>query len=381
MMLTNTTLASEMHINPEASVAFTPTIADKNWRLRAMTNPLLRRTLNHFAARLALVVGLILSAGSAPAQLGEQPEPVWIRTTNWVPRYLTNVIKVSIPTNTFYDEYRTNWVRQKITNVVDIFRTNYLTDYRTNLVPVNEFRTNTQVAYVTNLKTLTFTNFETVLQMRTNWITQPVTNVVDFTNTVLAQKTHTNLVTAYETNLVRAWQTNLKTLTFTNFETVLVMKTNWVNVPVTNVVEIELPAPKARPVAVTTPAPAKVEPAPKTEPAPVASAVDFAARMEFELTHTGKPAKPDQFPIRLVLKSTAATAILPVQEWRVEKVDGGVFMIGSRADFTGTLPAGTYRVTARLRAADNTIRSLRCQIDVQADGSAQRSPALAAPVR
>ena len=104
--------------------------------------------------------------------------------------------------------------------------------------------------------------------------------------------------------------------------------------------------------------------------------------MECELTHTAKPSKPDQYPIRLVLKAADATeGILPVQEWRVEKVEGGAFMVGSRAEFTGILPAGNYRVSARLRASDNSVRSIRCQIEVKADGSTQRSPGLPATTR
>ena len=63
-------------------------------------------------------------------------------------------------------------------------------------------------------------------------------------------------VDAFSTNVVSGYQTNVKVLTFTNWETVLIMKTNWVNAPLTNVVEIELPTPGR-----TTPlAPAQVIP-------------------------------------------------------------------------------------------------------------------------
>lgn len=310
----------------------------------------------------------------ATAASAEPSENIWLRTTNYQPRFITNVIQVSIPTNTFLDEYHTNWVRQRITNVVDIYRTNLLTAFRTNIVPVAEYSTNVQVAYTTNFKTLTLTNWETVLFMRTNWVSVPVTNIVDFTNTVVARHTLTNEIVAYETNLVRAWQTNLKVISLTNWETVLVMKTNWVNVPLTNLVEIEVPATQFATPA-TARAPASTQPG--TAAAPVASPVDLNAHLDFELTHTGLPLKGGQHPVRLVLRPTdGSDAILPVQEWRVEKVDGGALMVGSRPEFSGTLPAGHYRVTVRLRAPDGALRSLRCQLEVKPDGSAQRSSAL-----
>jgi hypothetical protein len=98
--------------------------------------------------------------------------------------------------------------------------------------------------------------------------------------------------------------------------------------------------------------------------------------MEFELTHTGQPSPGGQHPVRLVLRPAGGDGeILPVQEWRVEKVDGGALLVGSRAEFTGALPAGNYRITARLRGADNQLRLLRCQLGVQADRSPQRGPA------
>lgn len=269
-----------------------------------MTTTLPARVVNRSLRFLCLLVASEVATTSVPAQFADRPEPIWIRTTNFLPRFITNIIKVSIPTNRFYDECRTNWVRQRITNVVDLFCT--------NIVPVVEFRTNLQIAYTTNLTTITLTN--------------------------------------------------------------------WVNVPVTNAVEIEIPIAKTESAPVTTPPPPPAKTASKAEPQqPVASNVDNSTRLEFELTHTAKPTKPDQYPVRLVLKAgDAADTILPVQEWRVDKVDGGAFMIGSRAEFTGTLPAGSYRVSARLRAGDNPLRNVGCQIDVKSDGSAQRSPGLPA---
>lgn len=274
------------------------------------------------AAALGFLLGACFAAGLATAQSDLHADTAWIRTTNYVPRFITNVVKVSIPTNTFYDEYHTNWIQQKITNVVDIYRTNLTTEFRTNVIPVDEFRTNIQAAYTTNLKTISLTNWETVLVMKTNWVTQPVTNVV----------------------------------------------------------EIEMPAPQPGPAAAAAASPStEPEPAPKPESSPVAAAPAPATGMGFELTHTGKPLKAGDYPIRLILKSAeAADEILPVQEWRVEKADGGALLVGSRPEFSGTLRLGSYRVTARLRGSDNVLRSFRCQVDVKADASAERSPALPA---
>jgi hypothetical protein len=267
-------------------------------------------------------VALALVNPATQVQSATQPETIWVSATNWTPRYLTNVIKVSIPTNTFVDEYHTNWVRQKITNVLDVFRTNLMTDFQTNMVYVNAFRTNVQFAY----------------------------------------------------------QTNVKVFSLTNWETVLVMKTNWVHRPVTNVVEIELPAPVPVSATSATLPPSKPEPVAKAEAQPVAGKVDFSQKMEFELQPAGRSPKPDQIAIRLILKVTGESAeVLPVQEWRVDKVNGGAFMVGSHPEFTATLPAGTYKVLARARAEDGSLRSILGQVVVSADGQAQRSPASIPP--
>ena len=316
------------------------------------------------AAFLGPVLAVIGLADSFAAESPARPTAVSVVTTNWSPRWITNVIQVSIPTNLFRDEYRTNWVEHRVTNTLDVFKT--------NVVSVDDFHTNLVVAYRTNLKSLTFTNWVPVLVMRTNFVTQPVTNIVEFTNTVIAETTLTNRVTAY--------QTNLRAFTLTNWETVLVMKTNWVTRPITNVVEIDLPAPAAAVTA--SPATAKpVAPVPAGTTT-VAATVDVTQSLEFELTHTANAAKPDQYPIRLILKSPGeATAILPVQEWRVEKVGGGAFMVGSRAEFTAVLPSGEYKITARVRANDGTTKNIRGNTEVKADASAVRSSASATATR
>lgn len=305
---------------------FDRTIDATNLYQRAMNFKLRRCRVGLSAWFLPSWLVLLALCASVYAQFDQHSETVFVRTTNYVPRYITNVIKVSIPTNSFYDEYRTNWVRQKITNVVDVFRTNFSTEYRTNLIPVAEFRTNVQVAYVTNLKHISLTNWETVL----------------------------------------------------------VMKTNWVNLPVTNVVQLDLPTPRpelAAPSQLKS-APAQPEPSRAAEPVRPAAPAAPSTGMEFQLVQTAKPIAPDQHPIRLVLRTAGGgDGVLPVQEWRVERVNGTAFSVGSKAEFTGTLPAGSYRITARLRGADNVLRILRGQVEVTADGAAQTVPATTASPR
>src|SRR5439155_22449900 len=155
------------------------------------------------------------------------------------------------------------------------------------------------------------------------------------------QKFQTNIVLAHQTNLVTAYQTNLKTLNLTNWETVLVMRTNWITQPAHNVLQIQLPAPA--PSLAAAPAPAKTE-AP-AEAKHAAAPVDLAQKMEFELTPNGKAIKPDQFPIQLALRTVGEPrVVLPVHEWRVERTDGGVLLLGSRPEFTATLPSGVYKI-------------------------------------
>lgn len=283
---------------------------------------------SRFYTSLKVAAALAVATASALAQPGVSPETVYIRTTNWTSQYVTNVIKVSLPTNVFYNEFQTNWIRQKITNVVDVFRTNFMTEFRTNLLRVD------------NLKT----NYITVYQ--------------------------TNLITSYQTNLIAAYHTNLKTLSFTNWQNVLVMKTNWITTSVTNTVEIDLPKPTAAAHA-SAPAPAAVKSQFSTPtPAPAALASEG---LEFELTQIGKGPKADQIAIKLTLQDV--NGVQPVQEWRIEKGAGGGLSLGSRPEFTATLSAGTYKVFARVRSSDGSLRSFRGQIEVKPDASVQRSVA------
>jgi hypothetical protein len=316
---------------------------------------------------LAALLTPVMPARAVSQTNGVRPLVVMASSTNVTARYITNVIQISMPTNIFVDEFRTNWVRRDVTNVVDLFRTNFVPWTKTNMLGVTSYVTNTFTAYRTNLNTITQTNWETVVVNRTNTITKPVTKVVEYTNTLLVEKTLTNLVTAFQTNFARAFLTNYKNLTLTNWETVLVMKTNWTSRPVTNVVEIEMSAP-ATPAA----AASVVATASKTEAARSASVNDITQKLEFDLTHIGTPERPGNFPVRLILLS-ANSAPLPVFEWRVEKADGTALMGGARPEFTGSLPAGVYKVVARIRADDGSIRTIRGSTEVKADASEVRT--------
>lgn len=80
--------------------------------------------------------------------------------TNWVERWITNLIEVRMPLNRFVDEYQTNWVTRYRTNRIDVYATNLVTRTLTNRIVVDAFQTNFVTAY------------------QTNWLTQVVTNEV-----------------------------------------------------------------------------------------------------------------------------------------------------------------------------------------------------------
>ena len=79
-----------------------------------------------------------LSAAS-PSLAGAE---VTITQTNWMERWITNVIKVQMPENRFVDEYHTNWVTQMRTNIVELYATNWAMVKLTNEIKVAKTRTN-----------------------------------------------------------------------------------------------------------------------------------------------------------------------------------------------------------------------------------------------
>ena len=99
--------------------------------------------------------------------------------TNWVERWVTNSIEVTVPANRFVTEYHTNVVLHVTTNVVDVYATNLVTRQFTNLVVVDAFQTYFVRAWQTNYRTLNVTNWTTAVVLRTNWLHQTVTNVAE----------------------------------------------------------------------------------------------------------------------------------------------------------------------------------------------------------
>ncbi len=105
--------------------------------------------------------------------------------TNYMDRWITNNVVVTMPRNLFMDVFHTNYVAQYSTNVIDVFRTNYLAAYQTNqvdvfvtnTVPVNV--TNLAQAWVTNTRTFWLTNLTTVVSFKTNLVSLVATNVVE----------------------------------------------------------------------------------------------------------------------------------------------------------------------------------------------------------
>jgi hypothetical protein len=233
---------------------------------------------------------------------------VTITRTNVAERWITNVIEVRMPVNRFVNEYRTNWVTQLRTNVVDV--------------------------YVTN------------------WVTRKLTNQVEMAATM------TNHVTSYHTN----WSL----LNLTNWQTVVLLKTNWISEAVTNVVQIDLPSqPVAAAAAPSEVVELKEAPVPIATPAPAAH---WAGPLAIEAARTSRPPANDLVEVQMKVKRTDTTAaLLQVQQWRVEREDGAILLFGQDQDFKRELPVGNYRVEAKLKVeGDNPPLSVRGTLSVTA---------------
>jgi hypothetical protein len=249
-----------------------------------------------------LAASLTLSA-SALSLTGTE---VTITRTNWADRCITNVIEVRMPVNRFVNEYRTNWVTQLQTNVVDVFLT--------------------------------------------NWVMRKLTNQVE--------------VAATWTNHVTAYQTNWSTLNLTNWQTVVLLKTNWLTQAVTNLVQIDLPS---RPI-VAAAAPNEVL-EPKDHPLqttmPALAAV-WAGPLAIEADRTARPPTNDLVEVQMKVRYTDNTAAPPqVQQWRVEREDGAILLFGQDQEFKRDLPLGNYKVEARMKVeGDNPPLSVRSTLSV-----------------
>ena len=277
----------------------------------------LLRTIRHGpVALLALLVSLPAFGAApnpdpAPALTGL--EMVDVLRTNWIPRVITNVIEIRMPTNIFITEYRTNRFVAWRTNVIDIYRTNWVTRTRTNTIAIEQTQTNLVIAYQTNWNTINLTNWKTALVFRTNLAMKTLTN------SVTVEQTRTNLTTRYQTNVI--------TLTLTNWETVPVIKTNRV--------KVNLPAAPAD--VVKAPGGGESKVATATASAPLESGTNWTV----EAARTEKPPAGNQVEVLLKLNSAGnADSFLSLQEWRVERTDGSVLLFGQGQEFKRESAAG-----------------------------------------
>ena len=256
---------------------------------------------------------------------------VTISRTNWVERWITNLIEIQMPDNRFVNVYHTNWVTQLRTNVVDVYATNWTMCKLTNQIEVVAIWTNHVTAYHTNWTTKTLTN-------------QMVVNLV-------------------RTNFVDLYNTNWSVLNLTNWQPVVLFKTNRITQLVTNVVQID---PPNRPVAAA-PAPNEVvEPlqAPAETISPVPAA--WAGPLTIEAVRTDRPPANDLVEVQLKARPTDITAPpQQIQHWRVEREDGAVLLFGQDQEFKRQLPVGKYKVEAKLKAeGDDSPLSLRGTLSV-----------------
>ncbi|HOX55787.1 MAG TPA: hypothetical protein P5205_09195 [Candidatus Paceibacterota bacterium] len=269
-----------------------------------------------------------------------------ITRTNWSDRWITNVIELTMPVNHFVNEYHTNWVTHLRTNVFNVYATNHVLRTETNRVVVDAFQTNYAVSFHTNWNMRRVTNHVVVDAIWTNTVVEYRTNRIE--------KTQINpvTVTLLQTNIVNNYQTNWSTLSLTNWETVVLFKTNWLSQPVTNFIQVDMPARAAAAVS------AQSEPVPPqaalTEPGFPAPSVDWTGPLAIEAARTSRPPANDLVEVRLRVRWTGQTANpLQVQNWRVEREDGAVFLFGQEQEIKRQLPLGKYKVEARLKANDD----------------------------
>jgi hypothetical protein len=271
----------------------------------------------------------------------------YVTRTNWVEKPITNIVEVRMPRNVFVNEYRTNWVEQVHTNlvvkevprkvVVDFVHTNVTTHYSTNFINKSEQR----MVYIDVLST----NFVDVFR----------------TNVKVLRLTNDFAVNLFKTNVVDRYRTNWQTLNFTNFQTVLVMKTNWVTQPVTNLVELDLPAkstPSSPPVSSPNSAAKPERPA-----KPIASATDVPI---LEGVKTGNHPGNNFVEVLLRVRWPGDAADAPVQQWKVEREDGAFMSVGLEKTFRKELATGNYKIEARLKS-DGPVQIVRGMLVITAN--------------
>jgi hypothetical protein len=302
-----------------------------------------------------VVLGLALAA--CHLSLAEE---VTITRTNWTERWITNEIKVRIPTNVFVDEFHTNWVPNYLTNVVDVYKTNLVTESLTNVVPVERtvtvMHTNFVPNYVTNVVDVYATNLLKVNV--TNVIAVETTNTVQVTqyktNWSTVRRTNELAVELVHTNFFDHWQTNWTTLTLTNWETVLLFRTNRIIHPITNVVLVDLST--NRTAARAAPPNVAVQTVDASAPAPAAPVLaTWTEEFAMEATKTARVLANNLGDVLLRVKwKSKPGATLEVREWRVEREDGAILCFGQDNEFRRELPFGRYRVEVKAQADANS---------------------------
>jgi hypothetical protein len=286
-----------------------------------------------------LVAGAFLQSGTGAE--------TYVTRTNWVEKPITNIVEVRMPKNVFVNEFRTNWVEQVHTNVVvrevprkvvvDFVHTNVITQYSTNFINKSEQR----MVYIDVLST----NFVDVFR----------------TNVKVLRLTNDFAVNLFKTNVVDRYRTNWQTLNFTNFQTVLVMKTNWVTQPVTNLVELDLPA-KSTPSSLPVSSPNSAA-KPERPAKPIASATDGPI---LEGVKTGNHPGNNFVEVLLRVRWPGDAADALVQQWKVEREDGAFMSVGLEKTFRKELATGSYKVEARLKS-DGPVQIVRGMLVITAN--------------
>ena len=203
------------------------------------------------------------------------------------------------------EHYATIVFRRIFTNPLPKTVTNFFVEnqYWTNIVPI--YRTNWANIYITN------------------WLTRMETNLV--------------VLDVIRTNRVVNYRTNQSTVTVTNWSLVFLTKTNWVGGVRTNFTTINMPVPSPD---------AATPPEDQDAPANAAVAPQGASPTDFLLPWRRTGGERTEITLQSA-PATAATSRIPVNEWRVERTDSTVLLMGHDDLFAGDLPNGDYLVTAK----------------------------------
>lgn len=304
---------------------------------------------------------ILLAAGLAGPvfSAGAQTPTFEIVRTNWVARTLTNVVVVTMPRLYVVNEYRTNILTGYITNIIEIQRTQWDEQFVTNLM--RYMHTNLMVKTLTNFVSMSRYATNVVALYQTNWITHLETNVfrVDRYRTNRINIFNTNWLNQTETNTVSVAliRTNRATVTLTNWGAVLLLKTNWISRNQTNLAVVNLPTPTAAASGSSATIPAMAPP------------------QDFILTWDRAAGGDNEIGLQLRSAADPAT-IIPASEWRVERSDTAVLLMGHGMVFSGELPDGDYNVTVKYHPEPaGAAVSLGATIQVTASAGSHQAPA------